>query len=65
MKNIFALSIFITLFAFMSVPQSVLAQEADGESKNRTTAASEDPNEQMVSQGAGVPNFGCPESNKS
>lgn len=51
--NRFIISLLITLSSFTS-----FAQE-------RNANPGEDPNEAMTSDGAGVPNYGCPDANKS
>lgn len=54
MKKLLIGSLLLALLGFSS---SVMAQQA--------VNPGEDPNEEMVSQGQGVPNYGCPQSDKA
>ena len=48
----------ITILAVVSIA-------ATSQSQERTANPGEDPNEAMVSDGAGVPNYGCPDPGRS
>lgn len=59
MKTLLSLTLFIALFSLTTAPLAS-AQESGG-----TVAAGEDPGEAMVPQGAGVPNYGCPDASRA
>jgi hypothetical protein len=63
MKIIFTFSILMAFFGFVAVPNLALAQ--DEASASRPANPGDDPNEAMSDQGAGVPNYGCPDPSKS
>ncbi|MNJ93526.1 hypothetical protein D3C87_112080 [compost metagenome] len=64
MKTLLSLSLFIALFSLSTATLSYAQEDSDG-AKRTTSNPGEDPNEAMVGQGSGVPNYGCPDSSRA